>query len=181
MASKSSKNSSLSSHEGSSRSFSCILSFMAALHILQLLQIQKNLHLPLLIHGLLRSANPFSHATHSCGGLHCSGKTSWRHKLIQAHVIANFSDVRVRNMRCLQRGAVAAIKLQKPMPKMMQNSQNVVFIRVMASAQKMRPTKLAASCNDKAFPMLAPNPSSSAPSHIRKTFASACMSDRNTS
>ena len=63
-----------------------------------------------------------------------------------------------------QRGAVAAIKLQKPMPKMIQNNQNVVFINVMANAQKTRPTKLDASCSDSAFPMLAPRESSRAPS-----------------
>ena len=64
----------------------------------------------------------------------------------------------------LQSGAVAAIKLQKPTPKMMQNNQKVVFIKVMARAQKTRPTKLAASCSDSAFPMLAPKVSSKAPS-----------------
>ena len=47
--------------------------------------------------------------------------------------------------RCLHRGAVAAIKLQNPMPKMMQNTQKVVLMSVTASAQNIRPIRLAAN------------------------------------
>lgn len=71
-----------------------------------------------------------------------------------------FSD---KGVRKVHRGAVAAIKLQKPKPKMRQNSQNVDVIRVIAREQTTSPIRLAPSCSAKAFLMVAPMASSRAP------------------